>query len=225
MINYRSLFRFFSILIFTLVVGVRANEAAASAGGSKSVPFLDVQSGDTVVPTEDGKVKDRVEGDVNAPVTIIEYASLTCIHCADFYNQVLPKIRKKYIETGKVKLIFRAFSFDPRSTAGFMLAGCAPEDRYFPLIEVLFQKQSEWAWQKDALTPLRKIAAMAGFSDEDFNNCLKNQSVLSDLNRSSKRGRELGVVGVPTFFINSKKYEGSISVEALSSEIDSFLSK
>ncbi|GAA5103499.1 hypothetical protein GCM10023261_00720 [Bartonella jaculi] len=208
---------FFGI-IFLLVATVQISATIAFANGAKLVSTVDMTE-----ILQSGKVKDRFEGEENAPVTIVEYASLTCVHCAHFYNDVLPQIRKKYVKTGKVKLIFREYAFDPRATAGFMLARCAPEDRYFPLIEVLFQKQQEWAWRRDVLTPLKKISLMAGFTDESFKACLTNQTILDEVNASYERGKELGVEATPTFFINGNRYEGVMSVESFFSVIDSFL--
>ncbi|AGF75498.1 DsbA family protein [Bartonella vinsonii] len=216
MMNYRSFLPF--AIVFLFMASGPINTTVAIASGTKPVSTVDM--GELL---QSGKVKDRFEGEENAPVTIVEYASLTCIHCAHFYNDVLPQIRKKYIKTGKVRLIFRDYAFDPRATAGFMLARCAPEDRYFPMIEVLFQKQQEWVWKKDALTPLKKIGLMAGFTDESFTACLKNQSILDEVNASFERGKELGVTATPTFFINGNKYEGVMSVESFFSVIDSFL--
>ncbi|EJF77669.1 hypothetical protein MCO_00807 [Bartonella sp. DB5-6] len=216
MVKYRSFLSFG--MIFFFITAVQINAAIALANGAKPVSTVDMAK-----LLQSGKVKDRFEGEENAPVTIIEYASLTCVHCASFYNDVLPQIRKKYIKTGKVKLIFREYAFDLRATAGFMLARCAPEDRYFPLIEVLFQKQQEWAWGKDAETPLKKISLMAGFTDESFKACLTNQSILDEVNASFERGKELGVEATPTFFINGNKYEGAMRVESFFSVIDSFL--
>lgn len=172
---------------------------------------------------EPGKAKEMVEGKADAPVTIVEYASLTCGHCADFYNKTFPEIREKYIKTGKARLVFREFAYDPRATAGYMLARCVPEDRYFPMIQVLFEKQMEWVGAADALPPLKQIASMAGLDGKAVEECLKNQSVLDEVNSSFKRGKEFGVTSTPTFFINGKKYEGALSVEEMSSVIDSFL--
>lgn len=172
---------------------------------------------------EPGKAKEMVEGKADAPVTIVEYASLTCGHCADFYNKTFPEIREKYIKTGKARIVFREFAYDPRATAGYMLARCVPEDRYFPMIQVLFEKQMEWAGAADALPPLKQIASMAGLDGKAVEECLKNQSVLDEVNSSFKRGKEFGVTSTPTFFINGKKYEGALSVEEMSSVIDSFL--
>ncbi|WP_336294747.1 DsbA family protein [Bartonella sp. CB169] len=216
MIKCRSFLSFGTI--FLLAATVQMNVAIALARSVKPVATVNMAE-----ILQQRKVKDRFEGDVNAPVTIVEYASLTCVHCRSFYSDVFPTIRKEYIKKGKVKLIFREYAFDPRATAGFMLARCVPEDRYFPLIEVLFQKQNEWAWKKDALTPLKKMGLMAGLTDESFNACLQNQSILDEVNASFERGRELGVTATPTFFINGNKYEGAMSVEAFSSVLDNFL--
>ncbi len=169
MFMYRSFLSFG--IIFLLMATVQISATASVAGGTKPVSTVDMAE-----VLQSAKVVDRFEGEADAPVTIVEYASLSCIHCASFYNDVLPQIRKKYIKTGKVRLIFREYAFDPRATAGFMLARCAPEDRYFPLIEVLFQKQSEWVWGRDALTPLKKISLMAGFTEESFTSCLKKSN-------------------------------------------------
>ena len=172
---------------------------------------------------EPGKGKEMVDGNADAPVTIVEYASLTCSHCGDFYRETLPSIRDKYIKTGKARLVFREFAYDARAQAGYMLARCVPEDRYFPMLQVLFERQMEWAAADDALPPLKKIAALAGLDENGVEACLKNQSVLDEVKSSFERGKEFGVTSTPTFFINGKKYEGALSVDEMSSVIDSFL--
>ncbi len=187
---------------------------------------VEVKSNGTVDMTkllEPGKGKEMVEGKADAPVTIVEYASLTCSHCGDFYRETLPSIRDKYIKTGKARLVFREFAYDARAQAGYMLARCVPEDRYFPMLQVLFERQMEWATADDALPPLKKIAAMAGLDENGVEACLKNQSVLDEVKSSFERGKEFGVTSTPTFFINGKKYEGALSVDEMSSVIDSFL--
>ncbi|MCC2095688.1 MAG: DsbA family protein, partial [Hyphomicrobiales bacterium] len=113
-----------------------------------------------------GPLKDMVMGDENAPVTIIEYASMTCPHCANFHNNVYPDIKKNYLETGKAKLIFREFPLDPRAYAASMLARCADEQFYFPMTEVLFKQQDVWARVDDPRPPLLQIAKLAGFTQE-----------------------------------------------------------
>lgn len=171
-----------------------------------------------------GPMKEMTEGDANAPITIVEYASLTCSHCADFVVHTLPEIREKYINTGKVRLVFREFAYDDRAAAAFMLARCVPEDRYFPFIQLLFEKQAEWAFVRDALPPMKQLAKLAGIDDEKFDACLKDQSVLDGLRANLKRGHEeFGVKATPTFFINGDPVEGSLSVDKMSSIIDAKL--
>lgn len=197
--------------------------AESKTTDTKTAEVKSVGTVDMAKLLETGKAKDMVEGKDDAPVTIVEYASITCGHCADFFNKTLPDIREKYIKTGKAKLVFREFAYDPRAQAGYMLARCLPEDRYFPMIQVLFEKQMDWAAASDALPPLKSIAATAGLDDKAFEACLKNQSVLDEVQSSFEHGKEFGVSSTPTFFINGKKYEGALSVEEMSSVIDSFL--
>lgn len=172
---------------------------------------------------EAGKLEEKTLGNADAPVTIVEYASMTCGHCANFTNETLPAIKEKYIDTGKARLIFREFPFDPRATAAFMLARCAPDDRYFPMIDVLFKQQMQWAAADDAQAALLQIAKLAGFTQESFNACLTNQQLLDDVNAVRDRGAEFGVNATPTFFINGDKYSGALSVEQMSAVIDSKL--
>ncbi|SDP12327.1 DsbA family protein [Phyllobacterium sp. OV277] len=173
---------------------------------------------------EQGPLKDIVLGKAEAPVTIIEYASMTCPHCAHFTVATLPTIKEKYIDTGKAKLILREFPFDPRAAAAFMLARCAPEDRYYPLVDVLFKQQEQWAASANAVEPLLQISKLAGFTQESFNACLTNQKLLDDVNASRDRGaKDFGVNATPTFFINGTKYAGALSVDEMSAIIDGLL--
>ncbi|WP_420959829.1 DsbA family protein [Brucella sp. IR073] len=179
---------------------------------------------DTAKLYQPGKLKDEVLGKADAPVTIVEYASMTCPHCAEFAVNTLPEIQKKYIDTGKVRLILREFPFDPRAAAAFMLARCAPDGRYYPMVEVLFKQQMQWAAAQDAEAPLLQIAKLAGFTQESFKACLTNQQLLDDLNATRERGeKDFGVTATPTFFINGKKYVGALSVQQMSAIIDGLL--
>ena len=179
---------------------------------------------DAAKVAEPGKLKDMVYGKADAPVTIVEYASLTCSHCADFAINTFPTIKEKYIDTGKAKLIFREFPFDPRATAAVMLARCAPEDRYFPMVEVFFKQQQQWAGAADGEAALLQIAKLAGFTQESFKACLTNQQVLDDVRATMERGStEFGVNATPTFFINGQKYAGALSVDEMSAIIDKLL--
>ena len=173
---------------------------------------------------EPGPLPEMVKGDPDAPVTIIEYASMTCGHCANFHNNTWPTLEEKYVDTGQARLIVREFPFDPRAAAAFMLARCAPNDGYFPMIDVLFQQQNVWARAQNARTALENIAKLAGFTQESFEACLTDQKLLDDVNAIRTRGaEEFGVNATPTFFINGNKYTGALSVEQMSAIIDEFL--
>lgn len=159
----------------------------------------------------------------NAPVTIIEYASMTCGHCANFHEKTYPELKKRYIDTGKVRFIFREFPLDPLAAAGFMLARCAGNDKYFPLIETLFHHQKKWAVQKP-LAPLLAIAKQTGFTQQTFDQCLANDKLLKDIEKVSERAKSMfGINSTPTFFINGKKHAGALSIEEMAKIIDAHL--
>ena len=171
-------------------------------------------------PGPDG---DIVLGSEKAPVTIIEYASMTCPHCAHFSTTTFPELEKRYIETGKVRFIFREFPLDALAAAGFMLARCAGKGKYMAIVETLFSKQPEWMVQKP-VEPLKVIARQFGFSEQSFDECLANQQVLDSIQMVRDRAVEkLGVNSTPTFFVNGKKLQGDQSIEALAKEIDPYL--
>lgn len=202
-----------------------AQEAAKPADGTAPVkapePAGKIDEAKLMAP---GTLKDIVMGKADAPVTIVEYASMTCPHCAHFATTTLPTIKEKYIDTGKAKLILREFPFDPRAAAAFMLARCAPEDRYYPMVEVLFAQQEQWAGAANAEEPLLQISKLAGFTQESFKACLTNQKLLDDVNAARERGaNEFGVNATPTFFINGSKYSGALSVDEMSAIIDGLL--
>ena len=166
---------------------------------------------------------DVVLGSDKAPVTIIEYASMTCPHCAHFSTNTFPDLQKRYIDTGKVRFIFREFPLDSLAAAGFMLARCAGKDKFMPIVETLFAKQPEWMVQKP-IDPLKVIAKQFGFTEDSFNQCLANQQVLDGIQAVRDRAVEkLGVNSTPTFFINGKKFVGDLSIDNMAKEIDPYL--
>ena len=171
----------------------------------------------------EGSLPEKIMGNPDAPVTIVEYASMTCGHCATFNNETLPTIKEKYIDTGKARLVFREFPFDPRAEAGFMLARCS-DDKYFAMTEVLFRQQSSWAFVDNAREALLQIARLAGFSQESFEACLTDQKLLEDVRAVRTRGsNDFGVDATPTFFINGNKYSGALKVAEMSAIIDGLL--
>ncbi|MGH6784930.1 MAG: DsbA family protein [Sphingomicrobium sp.] len=150
-----------------------------------------------------GPLGDMALGAENAPVTIIEYASMTCPHCADFHATTYVELKKRYIDTGKVRFIFREFPLDQLALAGFLLARCVGPDKYFPMIDTLFQLQKEWVVQKP-LGPLLAIAKQAGLSEQQFNDCLQDKKLIDGLEDVRQRAIKLNVQSTPSFFINGK---------------------
>jgi protein-disulfide isomerase len=173
---------------------------------------------------EPGALPEMALGEANAPVTIVEYMSMTCPHCANFHNETFDAIKAKYVDSGKVRFIVREFPFDPRAAAAFMLARCAPEGQYFPMISMLFKQQEQWAAAENGRDALLQMSKLAGFTQESFEACLTNQKLLDDVNAVMQRGaKEFGVKSTPTFFVNGEHYSGDMSVDVLSALIDSKL--
>jgi protein-disulfide isomerase len=172
---------------------------------------------------EPGPLPEKVLGNDDAPVTIVEYASMTCPHCAHFHETTLPELKKKYIDTGKARLVFREFPFDPRAEAGFMLARCS-DDNYFNMVDVLFKQQDSWATASDAKNALLQLSKLAGFSQQTFEACLTDQKLLDDVRAVRQRGADdFGVDSTPTFFINGNRYPGALTIETMSAIIDGML--
>ncbi|HEX3937770.1 MAG TPA: DsbA family protein [Xanthobacteraceae bacterium] len=158
-----------------------------------------------------------------APVTIIEYASMTCPHCAHFSENTFPELKKRYIDTGKVRYTLRTFPLDQLAAAGFMVALCGGKDKYMAIVETLFAKQDQWI-VKDPVPPLEEIAKQFGFTDDQFKACLANQKMLDDIQAVRDHAVEkLGVNSTPTFFINGKKLIGDLSIDQMAKEIDPYL--
>jgi protein-disulfide isomerase len=157
-----------------------------------------------------GPLADLSVGKADAPVTIVEYASMTCPHCAEFHNKVLPVLKEKYIDTGKVRLVFREFLLDERGALAAMVARCAGNERALPLISALFAKQNDWVPAKDDfLQKLYGYAQQMGVSRTEFDNCRNNQKLLKELVAQRDRGSDLGVRATPTFFVNGKRLAGA----------------
>jgi len=170
-----------------------------------------------------GALPDKQLGKDDAKVTIVEYASMTCPHCAHFAETTFPDLKTKYIDTGKARYILREFPFDPSAEAGFMLARCA-KDNYFPMVDVLFRQQANWVGVQNTKDALLQISKLAGFTQESFETCLTDQKLLDDVRSVQKRGaNEFKVDSTPTFFINGKTYKGAMSIEEMSAIIDPLL--
>ena len=166
---------------------------------------------------------DRSLGKDDAAVTIVEYASMTCPHCAHFHETTYPELKKRYIDTGKVRFIFREFPLDSLAAGAAMLARCADKSKFFPLIETLFQQQRTWAVERP-IPPLLAIAKQAGFSEKSFDACLSDQKMLEAIQNEQKRAADkFGVNSTPTLFVNGKMQKGGTSIEELAKIIDPLL--
>ncbi len=211
-----------------VLAGAGMSLAGASMAGIILSPSARAATADTpdVDPAELAKAGpegDIVLGSDKAPVTIIEYASMTCPHCAHFSATTFPELKKRYIDTGKVRFIFREFPLDPLAAAGFMLARCAGKDKFMPIVETLFAKQAEWV-VKEPVPPLKEIAKQFGFTEQSFKQCLTNQKVLDDIQAVRDRANQkLGVNSTPTFFINGKRLVGDVSIDEMAKVIDPYL--
>ncbi|MGB3874504.1 DsbA family protein [Shinella zoogloeoides] len=206
-------------------------ETAAAPAAAVDVPSSE-GSVDMAEVLKPGALPDMALGEANAPVTIVEYMSTTCPHCADFHNKTFDAIKTKYVDSGKVRFIVREFPFDPRAAAAFMLARCNPQDttklteaaQYFPMLSMLMKQQETWAAAQDGREALLQMSKLAGFTQESFQACLTNQKLLDDVNAVRERAaKEFGVAATPTFLINGKRYAGDMSVDTMSALIDSML--
>ncbi|WP_167730539.1 DsbA family protein [Terasakiella sp. SH-1] len=153
--------------------------------------------------------EERVMGDPNAPVTLIEYASYTCSHCADFHKNVLPQIKKDYVETGKVKVIFRDFPFERVGATAALLSRCVDEKRYVGFNDLLMKQQEQWAGSKNPIGSLFTLAKLAGMSQEKIDSCLANEKLLDKIIMIRKEAMDThGFNSTPSFLINGEKVVG-----------------
>ena len=227
---------------FPMLASARLSRRALLAGTgmlalTASVPHLvneamaQRRDGPAEVPVEElmkpGSLKDQGLGAADAKVTIVEYASMTCGHCAHFHSEVFPELKKKYIDTGRIRFIMREFPLDNLAAAASMLARCAGDDKTFPMIESLFHTQADWAFKQGNPVPrLFEIAKQAGFTQESFDKCLTDQALLDGINAQRQRASEkFGVNSTPTFFINGKRLMGAPTLAEFDKMIEPLLAK
>lgn len=170
---------------------------------------------------EAGPLEERTLGKPDAPVTIVEYASLTCSHCARFHSATFPQLKEKYIDTGKVYFVFRDFPINVVARAASMVARCAPEERYFAVIDLFFEHQQTWAFGDDPFMALVKMSKQAGFTQASVEACLTNQELLDGVNWVEERAaKDFNVSGTPTLFVNGERVVGAVSIEELEKTIN-----
>jgi len=147
-------------------------------------------------------------GNKNAKIVVIEYASMTCIHCATFHKQVYPKIKKNYIDTNKIKFIFRDFPLDKQALFASVLAKCAPKDKYFNFVKLILTNQEKWISNDDTfMNKLRNIGKLAGLNENKINSCFKDEKMVDNIIRTRSIGEEkYNISSTPSLIINEKKY-------------------
>jgi protein-disulfide isomerase len=187
-----------------------------------------VHAQDAVVPTDQlmaqQALPDIVQGKADAPVTIIEYASMTCSHCARFHEETYPTLVSKYVDTGKVRFILREFPLDPLATAAFMLARCAGPDKRTAMVDLLFEQQKNWAFTDKPLEALSNLVKQTGMTEASFETCINDQGLYDKINQvRDTAAQKFGIDATPTFFINGKKVSGELSPDALDKLLEPML--
>lgn len=173
---------------------------------------------ETAVPLKDqilepGPLGEREYGNPNAPVTIIEYVSLTCPHCRNYHAKVFPKVKRHYVDTGKVRYIFREFPIGRTAGTAAIVTRCAPKNKHLYLTEAFLARQREWVSQEVRPDAIYAVAKSSGMSRAEFDKCLANQSIIDGLAEVKQRGRKYGVIGTPSLFINGQKLQGAVTFE------------
>lgn len=188
----------------------------ASGSTSASAPATD--SKPPVAANKKMKVSpsDKSLGSLNAPVTLVEYASMTCPHCAAFHANTYPELKKKYIDTGNVRLVFRDFPFDQLAYQASVLAHCSGDDAFFTVTEILFKQQEKWARAKNPKEAIIKIGQSVGVSRKKYESCLADEKLGESILTDRLIGQnDFKVNSTPTLFINGEKVAGNQSFEAL----------
>jgi protein-disulfide isomerase len=199
--------------------------AAASALSLSGVGIAQGAEGDVIdearLMAPAGGLTDHVLGNADAPVTVIEYASPTCPHCATFHNTVYEPFKAEYVDTGKVQFIVRPFARNALDAAIFMLAEAAGPENYHDVIATFFKTQNEWGMSETPRDALYAIALQLGFTEESFNAALTNQEVLAGIEAQKNQALDdFGLTGTPTFYVNGKTLSGGKTLEQLAAEID-----
>lgn len=194
-------------------IALAAGSAGAALIGLRPAFAQTVSASDLAQP---GPLGDVWLGDAAAKVTIVEYASLTCSHCAHFHATTYPELKKRYVETGQVRFTLREFPLDPLATAGFMLARADGSAKYYPITDLLFETQNSWAFVPKPLDALRQAMRQAGFSQEKFDATLRDQGLYDAVNAVKNRGSDaFKVDSTPTFFVNGQRVPGAVSIDEL----------
>ena len=217
--------------------GLLANTGAAPEANTKSVAFNPLSPPQTKAPggrevinnptlaqvLAKGKLPEFTLGRANAPVTVIKYASLTCPYCRQFHQKEFPQLKRELIDTGKVRFIIREFPIGRASGNATIALRCTKMDNYLDLYGKFLDQQSKWVSQEVRLDRIYAVAQQVGMKQSEFDACLKNQGMISDLQWVKDRGRKLGIIGTPNFFIQNKLYKKQLTVAEIRQAVDQAL--
>ena len=204
-------------------ISALAAEAPESAGATSAKTKEEPKPVDMADMNKPGELGDEVLGKANAPVTIVEYASLSCPNCQKFHAETLPKLKKAYIDKGKVRLVFREFPIGHSSAAAALAVRCAPAKDYFKVVDKYYATQKDWVAQEIKKDDIYKVVQTFGVKRDKFETCLTDQRINDALVAVKTRGRAFGVAGTPTFFVNGKKVAGAVSFEEIQPVIEAAL--
>ncbi len=171
-----------------------------------------------------GPLPEMTLGRADAPVTMIQYASLTCPHCRAFHRDTFPELKRTYIDTGKVRFIMREFPIGKQSGNATIALRCAPPDKYFTLYGKFMEQQPAWVSQEVRLEPIFAVATQVGMTRAQFESCLENQAMIDGLKWVKERGRTLGVIGTPNFFVQGKLVKKTLTMSDIRDLVEPLLS-
>ncbi len=203
------------LIVQSIAAGLAATAAGKAAAQGASAPKL----------LDPGPLPEKVFGAADAPVTVIEYASLTCHHCMNFHMKTWPEFKTKYVDTGKVRFIIREFPLDPLAMAGFMLARCAGEEKWYAVVDMFYRTQEGWAHSDKPLDGLTQAMRQAGMGKDGVDACLKREDLYQGIRQIADRAKGFGVESTPTFFVNGKKEVGALSLEQFDAILAPLLAK
>jgi protein-disulfide isomerase len=171
-------------------------------------------------------MKEMVLGNQKAKITVIEYASLGCPHCAQFHSGTYQDVKKNYIDTGKIKFIFRDFPLGTPALAASMISRCSGSAKYFGMIDIFFQGQKQWSQAENPMTALKKIARFGGMSATDVDDCLQNQELLDYIQNTARDGGEKHKINsTPSFVIDGETHSGGLPYADFKKLLDKALNK
>jgi protein-disulfide isomerase len=195
-----------AIVLISAALGLSACGGAAGPAAETAMPLKDQI-------LEPGPLGEREYGNPNAPVTIIEYVSLTCPHCRNYHAKVFPQVKRQYVDTGKVRYIIREFPIGRTAGTAAIVTRCAPKGKHLNLTEAYLSRQREWVSQEVREDAIYAVAKSSGMSRAEFDKCLTNQGIIDGLAEVKQRGRKYGVIGTPSLFINGQKLQGEVTFE------------